>query len=168
MRAAVAAVCCCRWLYRSAVTRNSECPSNLDTSIEFDARGDQEAGCAMPQVVKAAPGQAGALQPACACPVEAKVQVGLSVSDGCRPFGPRVFRNGPLPAAGRAPKKPVPDVDFARRMSERVVWVEWHLGQETGSSKILRAMMAKPFHSRVVKATRHAPHDGPRGSSQTR
>ena len=38
---------------------------------------------------------------------------GLSVSDGCRPFGPnpRVFRNGPLVAAGRAPKKPVPDLD---------------------------------------------------------
>jgi eukaryotic-like serine/threonine-protein kinase len=33
----------------------------------------------------------------------------LSVNDGCRSFGPRrVFRNGPLVAAGRAPKKPVP------------------------------------------------------------
>jgi hypothetical protein len=31
-RAAVAAVCGCKWLYRSAVTRSSECPSNIDTS----------------------------------------------------------------------------------------------------------------------------------------
>jgi hypothetical protein len=34
------------------------------------------------------------------------------VNDGCRPFGPRVFRNGPLVAAGRAPKKPLPDGDL--------------------------------------------------------
>jgi hypothetical protein len=89
------------------------------------------------------------------------------VSDGCRPFGLCVFRNGPLSAASRAPKKPVPDVDLLGECQDASMG-GMASGAGNGIVEDIESHDGYAFHSRAVKATRHAPHDAPRASSQTR